>query len=327
MRRSATAVFLAVGVAGFANPPLGADVKTQEKSHIKFEGTLGRVVNFLGGKAAKEGIVSSVSVRGDRMAAMHDGGGQIIDLGEEKVYDIDARRKTYKVTTFEELRRQMREARKEAEKESRKEGQPSEGTKEIEIDLDVKETGERREIAGHSTRQVILMITAREKGRSLEQGGGLILTSDIWLAPRIATVQEVHDFNMRYASKLDLAGEATRSAQQFAAAMAMYPGLRKAMARLQAEGASLDGTALESTMRVEAVKSLEQMAQAERDDSGGGASAGGVGGMLARKMMRKKQEPPSARSTIMTVNHQVLSISSSVSAADLEIPAGFKERS
>ena len=37
--------------------------------------------------------------------------GQIIDLSEEKIYDLDMRRKTYKVTTFEELRRQMRGAR------------------------------------------------------------------------------------------------------------------------------------------------------------------------------------------------------------------------
>jgi hypothetical protein len=325
MKRSTGAVLLALGLAWLPAASLDADVKTQEKSQVKFEGALGRVVNLFGGKAAREGVVSNVSVRGDRKATMHDGGGQIIDLAEEKIYDIDTRRKTYKVTTFEELRRQMREAQKEMEKEAREEGQPAEPGKEVEVDFDVKDTGERRDIAGHNTRQVVVTITVREKGRTLEQSGGLVLTSDMWLAPPIASMREVQDFNLRYARKLDLTGETATSAQQFAAAMAMYPGLQAGMARLQAEGSKLEGTPLESTMQVEAVKSPEQMAQAERDDSGGGGSS--VGGMLARKMMRKKQDPASPRSTIMTINHQVLNISSSVSAADLEIPAGFKERS
>ena len=39
---------------------------------------------------------------------------------EEKVYELDMKNKTYKVTTFEELRQRMREAREKAEKEARK---------------------------------------------------------------------------------------------------------------------------------------------------------------------------------------------------------------
>src|SRR5215467_9538640 len=102
-----------------------ADVRADEKSHVEFAGMLGRMVNMFGGKAAREGINTTVAVKGDRKAALNDATGRIIDLAEEKIYDLDMKRKTVKVTTFAELRRRMDEARKKAEEDARKE-QPKE---------------------------------------------------------------------------------------------------------------------------------------------------------------------------------------------------------
>ena len=83
---------------------------------------LGRVFNFFGGKSAKEGVVSTVAVSGDRKMTMTgDNTGQIVDLSEEKIYDLDMRRKTYKVMTFEEIRRQMREAEAKARESASRE--------------------------------------------------------------------------------------------------------------------------------------------------------------------------------------------------------------
>ena len=95
--------------------PAFADVKTRNHTQIKFEGMLGRMVGMFGGKAAKEGIDSTAAVKGNRKATMTDTTERIVDLAEEKVYDIDLKKKTYTVTTFEELRRRMREARGEGE--------------------------------------------------------------------------------------------------------------------------------------------------------------------------------------------------------------------
>ena len=41
----------------------------------------------------------------------------------------------------------------------------------------------------------------------------------------------------------------------------------------------------------------------------------------------KKHEEPKARSLVMTINSEVQEVSTSVGAADLEIPAGFKQKS
>jgi len=329
MKRLSVAVLVAVGVCLASGPSVRADVKTQEKGLVKFEGMLGRMMNMFGGKAAKEGIVSNIAVKGDRKASLTDNGGRIIDLGEEKVYDIDARKKTYKVTTFEEIRRQIREAQEKAAKEASEakgKEEPAQSGKEVEVDFNVKETGQKKQLAGYNTREVIATIAVREKGKTLEQSGGLVLTSDMWLAPTIAAMKEIQDFDLRYAKAIDVTGAAGASAEQLATALAMYPGLQKALARMQSEGTKMEGTPLESVLTVEAVKSPEQMQQAQEQESGGGG--GGLGGMLARKMMKKKQDgPANPKSTIMTITHQVLSVATTVEPTDLQVPAEFKQKS
>ena len=203
----AVAVLTLAGLA-ISSSAIRADVRADEKSRVEFAGMLGRMVNLFGGKAAREGTTSVVAVKGDRKAVLGDASGQIIDLNEEKIYDLDLKKKSYTVVTFAELRRQMEEARKKAEEEAKKAPEaekPAErdpNQKEVEVDFDVKDTGEKKAINGFDTHQVIMTITVREKGKTLEQSGGLVLTSDMWLAPKIAAMQEVAAFDLKYAQKL-----------------------------------------------------------------------------------------------------------------------------
>src|SRR5262245_10232742 len=119
-----------------------ADVRSEQRSQVQFAGMLGRVFNLFGGKAARDGMTSSVAVKGNRKVTTTNNTSQIIDLDEEKIYDVDLRKKEYKVTTFAELRRQMEEARRKAEEQARRES-PSEGRgqdaqkpeKEVEVDF------------------------------------------------------------------------------------------------------------------------------------------------------------------------------------------------
>jgi len=295
--------------------PLNADVKTTERISLKFEGTLGRIFSLFGGKDPK---ASTVVVHGDRKASLTDGSGRIVDLSEEKIYDIDARRKTYKVTTFDELRRQLKEAQEEAAKEVEQAGEkPAERTEpEYEIDFNVKETGATKDMAGHSTRQAIATVTLRQKGKTLEAGGGLVLTSDMWLAPRIAALDEIAEFERKFAEKVY--GEmATMSLNQMAALLAMHPGFQKARERLMAEGGKLQGTALLTTLTLESVKNPA----AEQSES----SSQGVGG-IAGRLMRRKPEPAGAKAKVFSSTHEILTIATSASDADVAIPADFKER-
>ena len=143
------------------------------------------------------------AVKGERKATLNDLTGRIVDLGEQKVYDLDMKKKTYTVTTFDELRQKLREAQERAAKEAKdaskdpgERGAPSEADKQYEFDFDVKETGQKRSIAGYDTRQVIMTVTVREKGKTLEETGGIVMTTDSWLGPDIPALKELADFEM-----------------------------------------------------------------------------------------------------------------------------------
>ena len=327
---------LALTIA-FAALPAHAEVRKEERNQVSFSGMLGRMFNFFGGKSAKEGVVSTVAVSGDRkMTTTGDNTGQIVDLTEEKIYDLDLRRKTYKVTTFEELRRQMREAEERARESAAREPQeeqPQNEGKEMEVDFDVKNTGQTKTVNGFDTRQVIGTITVREKGKTLDESGGLVMTVDTWLTKQ-ASLKEIADFERRYYEKL--AGPVSAvDAKQMATAMAMFPGLKEAFARLSRE--DFGGTAIQTTTTVDAVKSAEQMKQqgdssAQSNERSNPASIGGaIGGFMRRRQQQKQQEAPAAdanpaRSTFMTMNNEVLKIATNVTPADVAMPAGFKER-
>jgi hypothetical protein len=330
---SSSALVLAIAMA---TAPVYADVKKEERNQVSFSGMLGRMFNFFGGKSAKEGVVTAVAVSGNRkMTTAGENTGQIVDLTEEKIYDLDLRRKTYKVTTFEELRRQMREAEAKARESAAsqpKAEQPQNQGKEVEIDFDIKNTGQTKAINGFDTRQVIATITVREKGKRLEESGGLVMTVDTWLTKAVS-LKEIADFERRYYEKLG-GPVSVADAQQMATAMAMFPGLKEAFSRLSRE--DFGGTAIQTTTTVDAVKSAEQMKQAaaspsQSDDRGNPATIGGaIGGFMRRRQQQKEQEAPAsanpARSTFMTLNNEVLKIASNVTATEVAMPAGFKER-
>jgi len=308
--------------------PISAAVKTEEKTLVKFSGMLGRVVGVFGGKTAKDGVVSTVAVNGQRKARLNDTNGQIIDLAEEKVYDLDLKRKTYTVTTFDELRRRLKEAQAKAQEQAQKvdpeeKKKAEDAAQDVDVDFDVKDTGQRKSVNGFEAHQVIATVTVREKGKTLEDSGGLVLTSDMWLTPPIQTLKEITDFDRRYWEKI--AGPTVGDPEQMAAAMAMYPFLKNALARLEQEKGKADGTAVMTTVTVDAVKSKEEMAKPQTSESAPTSLGGLLGGLGRRGESKPATENP-ARSTFMTSTHEVLRVSTDVTDADVAIPAGFKER-
>lgn len=339
MKRTHVGRILAVLVVFACATAVGADVKTEQKNQFQFGGVLGRVVNMFGGKAAREGVMSTVSVKGDRKMTITGDNAELIDLAEEKVYSIDLKGKSYKVQTFEEIRRRMQEAQKRAAEEARKtEAKPEKrdpNEPQVDVDFDVKDTGQKKNINGFDTHLIVATITVREKGKTLEESGGLVTTSEMWMAPRMASMKEIADFDIRYFQKLNGPMIAGAAADQLATALAMYPGLKTALERLQKESAKAEGTPILVTVSVEAVKSPEQMKEEEKSgQSEAPKSIGGLFGGLGKKIGGKKDEEPKAadkpqpknRATILTTNHEVVKISSDVAASDISIPADFKEK-
>jgi hypothetical protein len=318
-----TCAIAAIGVSLTA--VLSAEVKTREKGLVKFEGMLGTAARIFGGKAAKDGVLTTTAVKGDRKVQLNDATGRIVDLKEEKVYELDIKDKSYKVKTFAQIRQELKEAQEKAQRQA-EEARKQEGKgeqpqqkpeKEVDVDFDLKETGQKKSIAGYDAREVVMTVTVREKGKTLEDSGGLVMTTNSWLGPEIPALKELAEFEMRYwkAVAPETAGV---SAEQMVMVLAMYPMVKSAMERMNKEKVNMSGTPLATTSTLEGVKGKEEMAQAQEQNRGGG-----IGGMLARRMMKKDDKP---RTLIMTLNTETLEVATAVAAADLEIPAGFKEK-
>ncbi len=320
-------VIAALVCAALAVPAVRADVKTREKTTFALEGIMGGIVRTFGGKAAKEGITSDVALKGDRKSSISDVGGQIIDLREQKVYTLDVKKKEYKVQTFAEIRAEFEKAKADAEKQA-KDAKPEDkekadqAAKQMEFEINVKKTGEKKSLAGYDTEEVVVTVTGHEKGKALEESGGFVMTSDMWMAPKIAALDELGQFQLKYMRAVY--GESfVADMQQMAAVMAMYPSFKTMATQMQTEGQKMQGTPLSTTVVFEAVKSAEQMKAADsQKDSGGG---GGLGGMLGKKLMGNRAQP-TQRTKVMTTTNDMLSVATSVSAADVAMPEGYKEK-
>jgi hypothetical protein len=104
--RIAVAAGLSVAVSSFGE----AGVKTEEKTRVELGGPLGGILRVFGGKTAKEGIVTTTAVVDDRRLIRSGDAGQIVDLAEEAVYDLDLKKKTYTATSFAELKHASRKS-------------------------------------------------------------------------------------------------------------------------------------------------------------------------------------------------------------------------
>jgi len=287
-----------------------------------------------------------VAVKGNRKATMSDATGQIVDLTEEKVYDLDIKKKSYTVTTFAQMRKQMEEARLEAEKAAREQraetSQPSKpaekdpNAKEFEVDFDIKNTLETRNIIGFDAKKTVMTITVREKGKTLNDSGGMVMTTDLWLAPNAPSTKDLADFDMRYAQKLSAPMAVTgASAQDMAMATAMYPQMKPAMDKMRAEGGKIQGTPILTDTRIEAVPpgTANQTSAAMPAPAPEAAPKKGFGGMLGglKKMAEANQQASNSeakptRSIIMTTTVEMLKLTTDVDAASVAIPAGFTEK-
>jgi hypothetical protein len=342
--RSVRCLVLAFVVIGALSA--SAAVKTEEKTQVHFTGFLGGMMKMFGGKAANEGVTSTVAVKGNRKSSFHDNSGQIVDLDEEKVYDIDVKGKSYKVTTFDELRRQFAEEQEKAKKEMAKAkdapaaaNAPPEN--QMEFEFSIKDSGQKKVINGFDTKEVVMTITVHEKGKKLEDSGGMVTTMNLWQTPKIAAMKEIADFDMRYFKKLALPFDPAMM-QQMAAVMASNPYLMQSMVKVKDQTAKLDGTAVLTTTTFETVASKEAAADTAKQDQQNKedehttnipTSIGGLFGGLAKKAVQKKAEEKQqsnaasttpGRATLMSSDTELLKVSSDVTDADVAIPAGFK---
>jgi hypothetical protein len=317
-------------------PIARADVKTEERTKIELPGLLGGFMKTFGGKAAREGVVSKVALKGNRKMSVNEDTATLVDLSEEKIYQIDMKKKTYTVLTFEQMRRQMQEAMDKAKAELAKNRPPQPTTSDqqpqFDVDFKLQESGQKSTISGYECREVVATMNVHSKDKNSGDEGAMVVTVNMWLAPRIAALKELEEFDLRVAQKLYLP-VAQEMAATMASALATYPGLKDAMSRLQTEKVNMDGVALRTVFHGDFVvnpnqpaptaKPAEQNKQPEIPRSLGGLLGGLGKKTAARNDENTNKDKPGS---FMTSTTEMTSISTTVSDADVSIPAGFKEQ-
>ncbi|MBL0161677.1 MAG: hypothetical protein IPP47_32150 [Bryobacterales bacterium] len=351
--RSAACLAMATALA---SAPAFADFTYEQTGKIT-GGSMVRLMKMVpGGGKALEPQVSTHLLKGNRMATVNARSISVVDLDKETMTEIDLEKNTYAVITLAEFKQAM-EAMQKKMTQQKKQGEAS-----MEFTFDVKETGEKKNIGGFNTREVVLLVTMAIKDpKHPEQVGKMEMNSDLWLAPSVAGYQEVRQFQMRLAEKLGFSQEGMR----MGAMAAMQPGMSEGMAKLAKEASKLEGIPIMTIVRMTGAGmggDMSDSSGAQRPSAGevaqqesgnqvgnaigglGGAAAnvlGGLGGFGRKKKAQPKEDAPpptdqpkpaaapakpGAPGTLMEMTTEMTSFSSApVDTSKFTPPAGCKE--
>ncbi len=344
------ASFLAV-LASLSVASLYGDFRYDETAKIT-GGAMASMMKVAGvfSKQAREPIKSTVAVKGNRMLRTYTDRAELIDLDAETFTEINLQKKTYAVSTFAEFRQAMEAAMRKAS--GSKEQQPQ-----MSFKASVKQTGQSRTISGLDTKEAILTMEIETTDPESGKKGSMVITSDMWLAPKPAGYDEMVAFQVRMAEKMGFTPGGS--------ALMANPQIGQAMAGLAKESEKLNGLPVFQTMGMGfqaegqppagAAPAAQPAPQPQQEKaeapSVGGALGGALGGKLGRfggfgRKKKPAEEPkqetpapeqaPAAQGNpeqsgrpsgaLMEMTTEISGISNAVAdASQFEVPAGFKK--
>ena len=360
---SRVALVLALTLA--TSPFLFADYTYQETTQLTGGSVLSmmKMVGHFSSQARKAGepIVSTVYLKGNRMATVNADSIEIIDLDKETITHADTQKKTYTVMTFEQMKQQIENARREMEKKQAEHPasapEPKQNPDDVKVSFDVKvrKTGAEKQVNGLSGKEAILTMTMNATDQKTQQTGAMAVTNDMWMVPAIPGYDQVREFHKRMAEKL--ASATNGLGLDFTRALAQNPGATEALVEMGKEMQKLEGVPVQQIMRMGTTTNGQPLPAASEaplppDNSPAMPSAGDVAKQSAASMLtshipfggfgKKKQQndqppadpnanqkgntPPPTSAILMESQTTVSSFSSApVDDARFVVPAGFKQ--
>jgi hypothetical protein len=300
-------------------------------------------------------VVSTVAIKGNRMARINPDRTEIIDLDAETITTIDSVKREYTVVTFQQMKEQMEAAAEKAKAQQQKSGQvaPAEqpSNTDLKFEVHVRNTGLSKDVVGLNASESILTMNMNATDKTSGQTGSMAITNDMWMAPEIPGYDEVKEFYRKYALKMGTVFSSAVSP----AMLAQYRGAGEGMADMAKEMSKLKGTPVQQVMRMGMTTDGKPLPAASEaplppDNSPAMPSAGdvaqqSVSSAIASKLggfggfgRKKKADPapadsgsgtasgaPATSSVLMETNTQLASFSRSVSEGSFAVPAGFKQ--
>lgn len=347
-------------------PSALADFSYTETTQIT-GGTLVQLMKVAGtfSKAARQAqgpIISTVVLKGNRMAHISPEHTEIIDLDKETITSIDNVKREYTVMTFEQMREGMQKAMEKAKEEQQKKGAPAQtadSNTDVKFQVHVRNTGAAKDVSGLNANESILAMAMDATDKTSGQTGSLAITNDLWLAPEIPGYDEVKDFNRRYAEKMRTVFSGVLNPSMFA----QQPGAGQGMADMIKEMSKLKGVPVLQVMRLgttvdgatlpaasEAplpaptpMPSAGEVAQSAAQQSASsaiasrmgslGGLAGGFGGFGHKKKKAEDPQPaaqqtaaPATSAVLIESNTQLSGFSQApADESKFEVPAGYRQ--
>ena len=301
---------------------------------------------------ANDPVVSTIYLKGNRLAKVSPDNIEIIDLDKETITQIDVQKKTYTVMTFDQMKQAIRNARQQMQQKAAQQPGPSADPDaqnvKMSFDVKVRKTGAQKEVSGLESNESILTMVMTATNQQTQQSGNLAITNDMWMVPEIPGYGQVREFYKRFAAKM---GDAfTGFGADFGKMLAQNPGSGQALGDMAKEVQKLDGVPIMQVMRMGTTANGQPLpAASEAPAAASGPSTGevakqGIGSAISSHFGgfggfgKKKQTPPPDQNTdqasaqaqqtsaiLMEMQTTTTNFSSApVDPSHFDVPAGYK---
>jgi hypothetical protein len=330
-------------------------------------GALYEMLKSLGpfARQAREPQVSTVIIKGNRMATVRKDQTTVIDLDKETITEIDHAKKQYSVVTFQQMKQAMEAALQRAQQQKGKaaSGAPQ-ANADVNFKVSAKATGQTKAINGINSREVVMEFVTEATDKSTGTSGALNMTLDNWLGD-VPGYNEVKDFQKRLGEKMGylfqsgmlqqamMRPETLKGFEAAGREMAKVQGAPvQSVIRMTSSGDNADAATQSQNARQQAQQQQTQQQQAQQQqtqrqqpqsatDAAVGAALGrlGIGG-FGRNRNRNKQAPEepaqssspaaggdsaAAPAGLIEMTTELTSFSSTADASKFDVPSGFKQ--
>jgi hypothetical protein len=237
---------------------LFADYSYQETTQITGGSMLGmlKMAGAISSQARKAGepVVSSIYLKGNRLANVSADSIEIIDLDKETITHVDVDKRTYTVVTFQQMRDQMAKAQQQMESQqaSQPTAQPaapaSPDNVKMSFDVKVRETGATKQVSGLDAKEAIMTMTMNATDQTTQQTGAMAVTNDMWLVPEVPGYSQIGEFYRRMGEKMgSMMAGINRDMSKM---MAQNPGASFALQDMGKEMQKIKGVPILQIMRM-----------------------------------------------------------------------------
>jgi hypothetical protein len=341
--------------------PAWGDFKYTESSKIT-GGAMAGMVKFAGvfskqARQATQPMESTTYVKGNRLRKDEaDGRRQIIDLEGRRIIFIDTQKRTYSITTFDQMKAGLERAREQVRSQETSHPQAAQPADvKVTPKVEVTRTGKTATILNLPASEVQMRIDMEMQStdpRSQGQSGTMWVKSDSWVTPNIPGYEELTAFHQRLGKELDWAPGALLGGNpqmsQGMAELRKNAGAFKGFPLLQYVSMGMEASGQTTTQGGQTQETPAASAQSQTTQIGSprdaiAKSIGGMFGGFGRKKKQQQEEssqesstggqasgqpaaPPATPGSFMDMTTQVTSYSSDTLDEGLfAIPEGYAQ--